>query len=193
MFAQILLFMYCFVCRLVRYRWVVPAGGGIKLKLLFQSRDVGQFDQTLNFEIVGTRRRLQLFCRGLCVVPSICREPRYTILYLSNFIFWLHECPKILVNPPCDIWIFPSLHLPCKIIISYYVHVHVCVEVDHFVIHFELFLGLSLLIARGLFERMRLSPNGLYSVRMLTSLGRFTVARPGSATRRDAIPKTWRQ
>ena len=49
----------------------------MKLKLLFQSKDEGQFDQTLNFEMVGTRRRLQLFCRGLCVVPTICREPRY--------------------------------------------------------------------------------------------------------------------
>ena len=87
------------LCRLVRYRWVVPAGGEIKLKLLFQSRDVGQFDQTLNFEIVGTRRRLQLFCRGLCVVPSICREPRLAILSSETLFqgaFLLRECPKNL-------------------------------------------------------------------------------------------------
>ena len=31
---------------------------------------------TLNFEIAGTRRRYQLFCRGLCTTPSLCTEPR---------------------------------------------------------------------------------------------------------------------
>ena len=54
-------------------------------------------------------------------------------------------------------------------------------------------LGLSLPIARGLFERMRLSQSDLYWMRMLTSLDPFTVARPESAIRRDAILKTWRQ
>ena len=63
--------------RLIRFRWVVPAGGETKLRLLFTSQDEGQFDQTLGFEIAGTRRRYQLFCRGLCVVPTICREPRW--------------------------------------------------------------------------------------------------------------------
>ena len=71
--------------RLVKFRWVVPPGGEVKLRMLFQSRDEGQFDQTLNFEIVGTRRRLQLFCRGVCVVPSIAREPRYVhVLHIAT-------------------------------------------------------------------------------------------------------------
>lgn len=65
-----------FHLRLDHFRWVIPAGGHTKLKLLFSSQDEGQFDQTLNFEISGTRRRYQLFCRGLSVVPTICREPR---------------------------------------------------------------------------------------------------------------------
>lgn len=46
------------------------------VRLRFQSEELGQFDQTLNFEIVGTRRRYQLFCRGVCAFPSISREPR---------------------------------------------------------------------------------------------------------------------
>ena len=109
------------LCRLVRYRWVVPAGGEIKLKLLFQSRDVGQFDQTLNFEIVGTRRRLQLFCRGLCVVPSICREPRLAILSsetLFQGVFLLCECPKnlriclpLLLHKCTNVDIFPPWNI----------------------------------------------------------------------------------
>lgn len=62
--------------RLVKFRWVIPPGGTTKLKLLFKSNEEGQYDLTLNFELAGTRRRYQLFCRGLCTVPTICSEPR---------------------------------------------------------------------------------------------------------------------
>lgn len=58
------------------FRWVIPAEGEIVLRLRFTSEDLGQFDQTLNFEIVGTRRRYQLYCRGVCAFPTISREPR---------------------------------------------------------------------------------------------------------------------
>ena len=46
------------------------------LRIRFRSEELGQFDQTLNFEIMGTRRRYQLFCRGVCSFPTISREPR---------------------------------------------------------------------------------------------------------------------
>lgn len=46
------------------------------LRVRFRSEELGQFDQTLNFEIMGTRRRYQLFCRGVCAFPAISREPR---------------------------------------------------------------------------------------------------------------------
>ncbi|KAK6174452.1 hypothetical protein SNE40_017727 [Patella caerulea] len=62
--------------KLTIFRWIVPANGETVLKLRFQSEELGQFDQTLNFEIVGTRRRYQLFCRGVCAFPTISREPR---------------------------------------------------------------------------------------------------------------------
>ncbi|XP_035827636.1 hydrocephalus-inducing protein [Aplysia californica] len=58
------------------FRWTVAAGGEVTLKLRFTSDDLGQFDQTLNFEIVGTRRRYQMFCRGVCAFPTISKEPR---------------------------------------------------------------------------------------------------------------------
>ncbi|XP_059164883.1 hydrocephalus-inducing protein homolog isoform X3 [Physella acuta] len=58
------------------FRWTVQANGEVKLKLRFLSDDLGQFDQTMNFEIVGTRRRYQLFCRGVCAFPTISKEPR---------------------------------------------------------------------------------------------------------------------
>uniref|UniRef100_H2XZ27 Hydin adenylate kinase-like domain-containing protein n=1 Tax=Ciona intestinalis TaxID=7719 RepID=H2XZ27_CIOIN len=64
------------VVKLSHFRWVVPAYGETILRVRFSSEELGQFDQTLNFEIVGTRRRYQVFCRGVCSFPTICREPR---------------------------------------------------------------------------------------------------------------------
>ncbi|XP_055892829.1 hydrocephalus-inducing protein homolog isoform X5 [Biomphalaria glabrata] len=58
------------------FRWIIPPGADVVLRLRFLSNDLGQFDQTLNFEIVGTRRRYQLFCRGVCAFPNISKEPR---------------------------------------------------------------------------------------------------------------------
>ena len=55
---------------------MIPPYGETKLKLLFKSDEEGQYDRTLNFEIAGTKRRYQLFCRGLCCIPTICSEPR---------------------------------------------------------------------------------------------------------------------
>ncbi|NWI09406.1 HYDIN protein, partial [Crypturellus soui] len=64
------------VTRLTNFRWVVPAHGEVVLKIHFSSIVPGQFDQTYSFEILGTRRLYQLFCRGVCVYPTICRDPR---------------------------------------------------------------------------------------------------------------------
>jgi hydrocephalus-inducing protein len=61
---------------LQRFRWSIPANGEIVIRLRFLSEEIGQYDQTLNFEIVGTRRRYQLYCRGICCFPTISREPR---------------------------------------------------------------------------------------------------------------------
>ena len=61
---------------LVNHRWVIPANDTVALRVRFRSEELGQFDQTLNFEIMGTRRRYQLFCRGVCAFPTISREPR---------------------------------------------------------------------------------------------------------------------
>ena len=70
---------------LVRHRWVVPPESEIKLKIRFSSPEAGRFDQTLNFEIVGTRRRYQLFCRGVCCFPTISREPRIVFPYRKKY------------------------------------------------------------------------------------------------------------
>jgi hydrocephalus-inducing protein len=62
--------------KLQRFRWLIGANAEITIRLRFTSDECGQFDQTLNFEIVGTRRRYQLHCRGVCTFPTISREPR---------------------------------------------------------------------------------------------------------------------
>ena len=68
-----------------KHRWVVEAGETIELKISFTSKDLGQFDQTLNFEIVGTCRKYQLFCRGVCAFPNISREPRIVFPHKKKF------------------------------------------------------------------------------------------------------------
>ncbi|CAF3333375.1 unnamed protein product, partial [Rotaria sp. Silwood2] len=62
--------------RIVRFRWIIPANGEIRVRLRFISGEVGQFDQTISFEIIGTKRNYKIFCRGVCTFPSISREPR---------------------------------------------------------------------------------------------------------------------
>lgn len=55
---------------------MVPANGDVVMKIHFSSTMAGQFDQTLNFEILGTRRQYQLYCRGTCTYPTISQDPR---------------------------------------------------------------------------------------------------------------------
>lgn len=62
--------------KLQRFRWILPPNSELSIRLRFTSEETGQFDQTLNFEIVGTKRRYQLHCRGICTFPTISREPR---------------------------------------------------------------------------------------------------------------------
>ncbi|XP_073911808.1 hydrocephalus-inducing protein homolog [Castor canadensis] len=62
--------------RLNQFRWIVPANGEVTLRVHFSSTDLGNFDQTFNFEILGTRRQYQLFCRGICTYPYICQDPK---------------------------------------------------------------------------------------------------------------------
>ncbi|KAJ8247378.1 hypothetical protein GJAV_G00245700 [Gymnothorax javanicus] len=62
--------------RLTSFRWIVPPKGEVILKLGFQSSVPGRFEQTLNFELVGTRRRYQLHCRGVCAFPAISQDPK---------------------------------------------------------------------------------------------------------------------
>ncbi|XP_045894223.1 hydrocephalus-inducing protein homolog [Micropterus dolomieu] len=59
---------------LTRFRWVVPPNSEVVLKIWFYSDSPGKFEQTFNFELLGTKRHYQLPCRGLCTYPSICKD-----------------------------------------------------------------------------------------------------------------------
>ncbi|XP_030621187.1 hydrocephalus-inducing protein homolog [Chanos chanos] len=60
--------------RLTTFRWIVPPNGEVPLKIWFQSSAPGKFSQTFNFEVMGTKRRYQLLCRGICAYPSINKD-----------------------------------------------------------------------------------------------------------------------
>ncbi|NXD28535.1 HYDIN protein, partial [Spelaeornis formosus] len=62
--------------RLKRYRWIVPAHGEVELNVHFSTKKPGKFEQTLRFELVGTKRQYQLPCSGTGLYPSISQNPR---------------------------------------------------------------------------------------------------------------------
>ncbi|XP_049928998.1 hydrocephalus-inducing protein homolog isoform X2 [Epinephelus moara] len=64
---------------LTTFRWVVPANGEVVLKIWFYSDSIETFEQTFNFELLGTQRQYQLLCRGRSAYPSICKD--YTTLF----------------------------------------------------------------------------------------------------------------
>ncbi|XP_008573444.1 PREDICTED: hydrocephalus-inducing protein homolog [Galeopterus variegatus] len=64
------------IIRVNHFRWIVPANGEVTLQVHFSSNDLGNFDQTFNFEVLGTRRQYQLYCRGVCSYPYICQDPK---------------------------------------------------------------------------------------------------------------------
>ncbi|XP_074748293.1 hydrocephalus-inducing protein homolog isoform X5 [Strix uralensis] len=61
--------------RLSSCRWIVPAHGEVELKVQFSSTVPGQFDQTLHFEVLGTKRLYQVHCRGTCLYPTVSQDP----------------------------------------------------------------------------------------------------------------------
>ncbi|XP_027261798.1 hydrocephalus-inducing protein homolog isoform X2 [Cricetulus griseus] len=62
--------------RLNNFRWIVPPNGEVTMRVHFSSTDLGNYDQTFNFELLGTRRQYQLYCRGICTYPYICKDPK---------------------------------------------------------------------------------------------------------------------
>ncbi|NWW75957.1 HYDIN protein, partial [Climacteris rufus] len=57
-------------------RWIVPAHGEVELKVLFRTKKPGKFEETLRFEILGTKRVYELPCSGTGLYPSISQNPQ---------------------------------------------------------------------------------------------------------------------
>ncbi|XP_029009061.1 hydrocephalus-inducing protein homolog isoform X2 [Betta splendens] len=72
------------------FRWVVPPKGEVVLKIWFYSDSPGKFEQTFNFELLGTQRLYQLVCRGICTYPSICSDYK-TIFALTKKVQEIEE------------------------------------------------------------------------------------------------------
>ncbi|XP_026221932.1 hydrocephalus-inducing protein homolog [Anabas testudineus] len=75
---------------LTTFRWVVPAKGEVVLKIWFYSDSPGKFEQTFNFELLGTQRHYQLVCKGICTYPSMCKD-YMTIFALSKKVQQMEE------------------------------------------------------------------------------------------------------
>ncbi|XP_077566662.1 hydrocephalus-inducing protein homolog isoform X1 [Stigmatopora nigra] len=73
---------------LTTFRWVVPAHGQVVMKIWFYSSSPGDFEQMFNFELLGTHKIYQLFCKGICTYPSFCKD--YKVLFP-----YCREVPKL--------------------------------------------------------------------------------------------------
>lgn len=74
-FVAVVLLTVCVgLFSLTTFRWVVPANGEVVLRIWFYSDSPGKFEQTFNFELLGTQRHYQLQCIGLSTYPSICKD-----------------------------------------------------------------------------------------------------------------------
>ncbi|ETO64005.1 hypothetical protein F444_18403 [Phytophthora nicotianae P1976] len=62
-------------------RWVIAPHSRVNMLVQFASPDVGNFDCSLGFEIVGIRREFTLFGRGVCGVPTINSDPRNVFMH----------------------------------------------------------------------------------------------------------------
>lgn len=62
-------------------RWVIGPRSKVNVLVQFCSQDVGSFDCSLGFEIVGVRREFTLFGRGICGVPTINNDPRNVFMH----------------------------------------------------------------------------------------------------------------
>ncbi|KAF4028176.1 ASH domain-containing protein [Phytophthora infestans] len=62
-------------------RWVIAPHSRVNVLVQFTSPDIGNFDCTLGFEIVGVQREFTLFGRGVCGVPTINNDPRNVFMH----------------------------------------------------------------------------------------------------------------
>lgn len=57
-------------------RWIIKAQSTLYIVVKFWSSEVGSYENTLSFEIVGSSKQFQLPCSCVCDFPSISTDPR---------------------------------------------------------------------------------------------------------------------
>ncbi|XP_072551301.1 hydrocephalus-inducing protein homolog [Salminus brasiliensis] len=72
--------------RLTDFRWVVPANGEVTLRIWFNSTEKGVFNQTLSFEVMGTKRCYQLCLRGICAYPTISKDHKTVFAHCKKVL-----------------------------------------------------------------------------------------------------------
>ena len=65
-------------------RWVIPAGQSKELYIKFLSKNVGAFEQTIPFEIVGSYKQLNLHVNAICEFPTINPSYRNVFIYYKK-------------------------------------------------------------------------------------------------------------
>ena len=58
------------------FRWVLEPKQSTTLRVRFSSEKLAIIDQTLSFELLGTKKSYQIFCRGTCAFPTIDSNPK---------------------------------------------------------------------------------------------------------------------
>ena len=58
------------------FRWVLEPHQSTTLRIRFSSERLDTVDQTLSFELLGTKKNYQIFCRGICAFPTIDSSPK---------------------------------------------------------------------------------------------------------------------
>lgn len=57
-------------------RWIIPPNESLSIKIRFNCKKEGSFNEHLRFEVVGTKQELIVPCFGVCDIPKINDDPR---------------------------------------------------------------------------------------------------------------------
>eukprot|EP01038_Epipyxis_sp_PR26KG_P004323 gene4323-6124_t len=60
----------------ITYRWLLEPHGSVQFRVKFKSTAEGKFESSLEFEVVETHQKYNLFCSGICELPKINNDTR---------------------------------------------------------------------------------------------------------------------
>lgn len=60
----------------VKYRWIIPAHGSVKVDVIYKANAKGRHDCNLGFEVLGTKQVYSVYIHGTCDLPQINTDAR---------------------------------------------------------------------------------------------------------------------